>query len=426
MSSFELVGRESSFDGSSSCKLGAIFAPLEVPQIIKLSNFGPGVYGDRSSVSSFDMSSLTRGDDEVDDAGSLNKRLSRHPVDQLEAFERARELALNIASEEAAENENQHGQSNIFIFWSCFLFFLSFLPLFCVAGGSVQEKASFDNSPLINALETEAYRQSLFFSTGCCAPMVLQFVAQLIGWIVMRSRQKSYSTNIQRTQSLVVIIACGLLNLTILIPNVGRLIWIAQGNRLSNVPSLYVGIFCFQLCSFVSIVCGLLSSHVPDIKLLRHNVIICGGLFIAGIVMYTFCQTFVDFPYRQGIYIACGFISLSGILYFRFLFQFLKIVTSGYRQSQNGALLYMNPKNVWVCVITTIGFLLFICLDEIGFSHIKSLRARDFGTFNVCYHTLTKAALMITISYLVPLRLTEIFVKEAEQSVHQFLKAILQ
>lgn len=169
----------------SDSQLLDLFAPLEVPRVIKLSKTDH----EEGSLSSFDMSSLTReqagGDDE--DAGALNDRLGGGPLrSQMNAFDRARDLALSIEFEEAVNNRSKGDSYRTSLMFCVILFCLSFVCLACVAGGAANEQVAFGGSSLEEVIESEPYRWALFYSTGCCTPMFIHFFFQLLAVAVKK------------------------------------------------------------------------------------------------------------------------------------------------------------------------------------------------------------------------------------------------
>lgn len=223
-----------------------------------------------------------------------------------------------------------------------------------------------------------------------------------------------------------------MLNLTILIPNTGRITWFIAGRKLSQATALYSGIHGFQICSFVSIIAGLLTYHLPDSWEFKQLIVICALLFNSGVVLYTFGQTFPDFPYQYAIYMTCGLLSCSLILFIYFLrkiyqlFFFVPASSASEKAPRaSRAEEKMSPKCVWVCLVSiasVLGFVVLVLADGI---RLKSFRHRDFDQFSVCYHIYTKTCFMLAISYLLPLRITEMFAIQAKQSLVAFRRALL-
>ena len=143
-----------SSEKSPPARLADLFAPLDVPRVVQSGNLNWG--GSSSSVSSFDLSSLTRGNEDFDDAGMLNDRLNGGKRrgglhNQIAAFEHARELALSIASVDASSGtDSWNGEYRRMSSQRCaLLFFMSFLMLACVYGGDTADgKELFSGSNL--------------------------------------------------------------------------------------------------------------------------------------------------------------------------------------------------------------------------------------------------------------------------------------
>lgn len=428
---------------SGSQLLVDLFTPLEVPRVVKLSK----EEYDQGSLSSFDMSSLTRepGDDE--DADALNGRLGGGPL-RNSAYHRARDLALTIALEEAVDNRKGDSYRRSLIF-CVILFCSSFICLACVAGGSPNEQVAFGGSILDEVIDSEPYRWALFFSTGCCTPMFIHHCFQLIAVAVKkyRGRWNATFTVAENTgHDVVTTVACAMLNLTILIPNTGRITWFIAGRKFSQATALYSGIYGFQVCSFSSIIASLLTYHLPDSWEFKQLIVMCALLFNSGVVLYVFGQTFPDFQFRYAIYLACGLLSCSLLLFVYFLrklyqlFFFLPAssapdktprASSGKREEQRTGSLTstsrekMSPKCVWVCLVSIASLLGFVVLTLADAIRLKSFRNRDFDQFGICYHVYVKTCFMLAISYLLPMRITEIFATQAKQSLKDFQRALL-
>ena len=412
-----------------------LFAPLSIPAEIKVVRPLRHTRTDEfSSLSSFDMSSLTHPNhDQDEDANALNSRLRGGTLsgDQIEAFEKARELARSLALEDVAE-EGRGQTKRTPLFWSTALFLLSFLCFACALGGNANEVSEFDGSSLLRAIETEGYRSSLFFSTGCCAPMLFHFFGQLVvGLFSLRKKHHAASDGGQQQQSesfknqqmsgsrrLFLVVACGILLLTIFVPNVGRLIYIARGQKLSEMPSLYAGIFGFQLNAYMAIVCGFLTYHLPDRWVFRQLLILTTFVFEIGITIYTFSQTYPTFPYSVGVNIAAAFVSAAALGFGVFLKEFCSLLRNQSGREQ------LNAECRYVCAIIAAGTTLFLILDFAAQGRVRSVRTRDFDEFLVSWHIHTKTILMLIIVYLLPLRLYENSAAQSKSALQGFVLAL--
>ena len=120
--------------------------------------------------------------------------------------------------------------------------------------------------------------------------------------------------------------------------------------------------------------------------------------------------------YGSLIYIGASFMAFAGLMYLYFLYQFIT-------QFLIPALFYRSiPKSIFVCLMMNIAILLLLIPDFLAQISIKSVRMTDFNIFVVCYHAYTKTLLMVVMSYLLPMQLTEM---ESWQTRH-FLQGIIE
>ena len=361
-----------------SLGLAALFAPLIVPSVIltrgKELDADGNIQGqkaargadsaDVSSMSSFDLSSLTppnyRSEQDASASG-LNNRLSNTlrflrfggdtlSGDQVQAFEKARDMARSIALEEAAEAELANSRSRQWVLlWSAFLFVLSFAAFCSVPGGMANREYEFTHSVLADTLADGAqqYLFALFFSVGAAAPMLFHFLLQLVFWLLSWRRQghssygNSYSYSGVGTASgsgagsgaglaaslpsLVIIVSCALMVLTIFSTNVVWLVWFAQGRDLVELAPFYPASFGFQLNAYKAVSCGLVTYHLPDRWVFRGNYILHSFCFIMGINVFVYCQQFPSFDYNVGQAIAWTLLAVGFSFFLIFLVPFVKL-----------------------------------------------------------------------------------------------------
>ena len=417
-------------DKPPPARLAYLFAPLDVPREVSLH--------EGSSISSFDLSSLTRGNEDFDDAGMLNDRLTGKrrggAHNQIAVFEHARELALSIASVDGPETDTDswNGEYTRKSSLRCaLLFFMSFFTLASAYGGAAKGKVLFGGSNLVVSLDSEPYRWSLFFSTGCSAPMALHLLLQLVVGLSKRYRNRDSPTS--AGNDMVVVVACVMINLTVLIPNIVRIIWVVRGGLLSRAAPLFCGVNGFQVCSFVSILCGLLTYYLPPKWEFQQLIVLGGFLFNLGTFSFVFGQTVPAFDYSVAIAV-CGAFYASGLaLYVYYLVKTTKLIIKSSTSAKDGEvgsnmreeMMAISPKGIWVCVVANSVFVAFMFLYIADAIRRKSTRMREYDTFSVCYHVYVKTGIMLVISYLLPMRLTELVAIETKQSLEGFLRTLL-
>jgi len=422
-------------------RLGDLFAPLDVPRVVQSGNLNGGA---SSSVSSFDLSSLTRGNDDFDDAGMLNDRLTGGKRrgglhNQIAAFEHARELALSIASVDASSGtDSWNGECRRMSSQRCaLLFFMSFLMLACVWGDTADGKELFSGSNLKVALDSEPYRWALFFSTGCCAPMFFHHILQLI--VVLTKRYRNRDSPTSAGNNMVVVVACVMLNLTVLIPNIGRIAWIVTGKLLSRACPLYCGVIGAQGGTFAAVVCGLLTYYLPPTWEFQQLIVIGGLIFNLGSFSFFFGQTVPAYDYNVQMAVTGVFLFAGFVLYIYIVFRVLRLIAKSSSISSSSSTtkdcevgsnireekMTISPNGFWVVLVSNAVFVAFVVLIIADMIRLESTRIRDYDTFSVCYHIYLKTGLMLVISYLLPMRLTELLAIETKNNLGEFVTTLL-
>ena len=203
MDHFDVESKEGTPESPRSTKrdpLAHLFDPLKVPTVIDVVGIGirapqrtapaealaldmelgksqsPG----SSVVSSFDMSSLTHTDFRGEDAGSfgLNHRLGSATTNtKLLAMERAHLLDLSLTMEREDDSGTQFPIYSFTMFTSA-ASLLIFLPLLWVP--REVQRATFVDSPLLNAMASVEFYNAVYFLIGSCSCLAFESVMSII------------------------------------------------------------------------------------------------------------------------------------------------------------------------------------------------------------------------------------------------------
>lgn len=85
----------------------------------------------------------------------------------------------------------------------------------------------------------------------------------------------------------------------------------------------------------------------------------------------------------------------------------------------------ISPNGFWVVLVSNAVFVAFVVLIIADMIRLESTRIRDYDTFSVCFHIYVKTGLMLVISYLLPMRLTELLAIETKNNLGEFVTTLL-
>lgn len=400
-----------------------------------------------TSMSSFDLSSLTRYDenaerhhDEFENGGTVLVSKS-----EKDALERARNLARSITNLESANahpvthrDDKYYDNKCIAVRSSAALLLLSVVCL-CLLGGGGAESRDVE-SVLSKAVFSRNFRLALAFSIGAAVPLFVHFSFHVImlllpilisvsvpdGQVHVTSSPCTRVAALQQRQGFFINTACGVvLVVSVLVPHIILFALTTDFGREMKqfaVAALYTSLFGFQYCVFAACSCCLLAYNLPGERLVfrcSYIVTFC-GLFSVGIVLYVASINYtVAFPYSQIVYASAGILTVAGIMYLAFLREFVMSIFA-----VSGREKFASLEEIWACGITNIGIVVFLVLDLSVQAGIRSVRTTDFNVFNVCWHVATKTLIMLTIGYTLPLKISDILAARARKSVESFVGAL--
>jgi len=400
-----------------------------------------------TTMSSFDLSSLTRYDENADRHHDECETGATVLVakSEKEALERARNLARSITELESANahpvtnRDDKYDNKFMAVRCSAALLLLSVVCL-CLLGGGGTGESSDRKTALSKAVFSNKFRLALAFSIGAAAPLFVHFSFHALmlllpilipvsvpeGHVQVTSSPSTRVAAVQQRQGFYINTACGVvLVISVLVPHVVLFALTAdfgKGMKQFAVAALYTSLFGFQYCVFAACSCCLLAYNLPGERLVfrgSYIVAFC-GLFIVGIVLYVASINYtIAFPYSQTVYASAGILTVAGMMYVAFLREFVMSIFA-----VSGREKFASLVEIWACGITNLGIVVFLVLDLSAQADIRSVRTTDFNDFNICWHVATKTLIMLTIGYTLPLKISDILAARAKNTVEGFVGAL--
>jgi len=363
-----------------------------------------------SSLSSFDLSSLTLTEHESSGVGG------RQIWAKQEAFQRARDLALSLTStlgDDKAELERKARVRDFFLL-SFTASFILFSPLAVVSEAT--QAAAFQNSSLSTAMKSDKWLFSMYFLIGACAATTFESISSVILFYIyermMRSGagqgelmpHKKFGIHNHNIWSVVLITV--VLLLTVMVPYLIMLSYIQNGS-VSLLEPKYVALSFWQYQVLETLaVCYLKmrqSNGLPrDIEGLNSALLnLDRSLSMAWVLNLAArcCEVYSNIADYSLVNAATVMHILSIAFYVVYIGMYSWMFFPRWV-----SISYKVKYNFLACLVVALFVLFYMGTKYFLLFRTESLKLADLGEQGLCSRTFILSILVIPISVLLPAR----------------------
>lgn len=364
------------------------------------------------------------GDDEAQDRTVNQASLAQRK--HLEAFERAKRLALDIFLSEEASLKSKQTRNAIMITMVISLFGFAFVALTYILW-PYRFFSDFTPTPLDDALKSNSYLLTLCYSIGATTPTSFSLIYSLID---LAGHKRASSKQV------LTIVACSLSTLAVLLPH--AVLYSEALTPIGISGESYCAIYYLQTWLLGAASCGLFTLHLPESIHRKHW--LAFALYLGSTALAFFANFIEDQNKSFGLMIGC-WISATSCM-FVYVYQMREGAspfTYNTEASPFGTAIAprtratagMTQESKIICAILTILVPCFPVLDFLPY-FIGKMRGREKtqylyqrDEFTLIWQATIRCFEMVFIANILPVRVMDVSRKSARENVKRFVGALI-
>lgn len=350
---------------------------------------------------------------------------------KIEAFDRARKLALEIHMAEANTLQQQTKRRQA-IGVALGLTLVGFAHVVIAEVLGAEFEHTWENSPIEVALHSRGYLLALTHAVGSISPPSIYLL-----YLVFQRRSKLH------TKSSMTIIGCAAVNLSMFVPNC---VLLSQALVDDDIKTpTFLGVFFLQYWLSAAFCCGLLTLHLPENE--NGRMYATFGLFMVGQV-FSFVSNFTDPSVTGGLlnaWFVCGIAAFflflhfaregwrKGFLGFNPKKSAAAVTDSPRPEMGAGTLTTITRESRTICTICAMASFWFVIFDH-AIEIVEKIRnpssrpqlIRQKSDISIIWSTLMRTTLAVVIGFIMPTDVGEESRKGARAHVKNFVGELLR